>query len=306
MIRTTDSIEDLVLAGCCLTIGSYDGIHLGHQHVIHQLLAAARARRKPSVVLSFYPHPSIVLKGRKPAYYLTSPEEKAYLLDQLGVDYLITMRFDRQLSTLHAHEFLDKIVSYLHPVDMWVGPDFAFGYEREGDVAFLREVGGSYGFGLHIVEPMSFGGQPVSSTRVRAALRDGDVVLAASLLGRKFDLPGRASRSGPLGPEDELRRVQLTHWSERAVPVGGWYACHLKTSLGAAAVVAHLPDQLPEGESEPAAVTCYVGSSFRIDQGEQVTLSFLDRLGSLGSDEDSVDFVDTVLSHIDRTPRPEQ
>ena len=303
MIRTSDTLEDLVLAGCCLTIGSYDGIHLGHQHVIRQLLAAARARRMPSVVLSFYPHPSVVLQGRRPAYYLTSPEEKAFLLDQLGVDYLITMRFDRQLSRLHANEFLDKIASYLHPVDLWVGPDFAFGYEREGDIAFLQQVGGSYGFGLHIVEPIRLDGQPVSSTRVRTALREGDVALAASLLGRKVDLPARASRLESLGTAGELRRIQLTHWSERAVPGHGWYACRLKTSQGVAAAAARLPEGLPGDERVPTTLTCYAGSSFRIDQGEQATLIFIDRLSPMPADEGSAGFVDGMLGHIGRIPR---
>lgn len=257
----------------------------------------------PSVVLSFYPHPSVVLQGRRPAYYLTSPEEKAFLLDQLGVDYLITMRFDRQLSRLHANEFLEKIASYLHPVDLWVGPDFAFGYEREGDIAFLQQVGGSYGFGLHIVEPIRLDGQPVSSTRVRTALREGDVALAASLLGRKVDLPARASRLESLGTAGELRRIQLTHWSERAVPGHGWYACRLKTSQGVAAAAARLPEGLPGDERVPTTLTCYAGSSFRIDQGEQATLIFIDRLSPMPADEGSAGFVDGMLGHIGRIPR---
>lgn len=303
MIRTSDSIEELVLAGCCLTIGSYDGIHLGHQHVIQQLLSAARRRSKPSVVLSFYPHPSVVLHGRRPAYYLTSPEEKAFLLDQLGVDYLVTMRFDRHLSRLHADEFLDKIVSYLHPVDLWVGPDFAFGYEREGDIDFLQEVGGSYGFGLHLVEPMSFDGQPVSSTRVRVALREGNVTLAASLLGRRFDLPARASRSELLGSGGELRRITLTHWRERAVPGVGWYACRVKTSQGVGAAAAQVLEGLPGDEPPPTALSCYVDPTFRIDHGEQATLIFLDRLTPMPAGEGSAGFVDDMLGHLDRMPR---
>src|SRR3970040_1391063 len=131
-------LEDVQLPASVLTIGSFDGVHRGHQDLLRGMLAATRAREIPAVVLTFYPHPSVVLRARRPAFYITSPEEKTARLSALGVDHVVTQRFDEALSRVTAGEFLERLEARLHFQRLWIGEDFALGHEREGNRVFLR------------------------------------------------------------------------------------------------------------------------------------------------------------------------
>lgn len=219
------SLDDVDLQESGLTIGAFDGVHRGHQKIITSLTEDAQRMNVPAVVLTFYPHPSVVLGGRKPAFYLTSPEERAELLAELGVDIVITETFDTELSKVTASEFLDRLGSGLGFRRLWVGPDFAFGHQREGTVHYLSEAQESRGFELQVVDPVSVGGEVVSSTRIREALRSGDVARAATYLGRWFSLPGEVVEGAGRGKELGIPTANLSVWEERAYPRRGVYAC---------------------------------------------------------------------------------
>ncbi len=221
-IKDLNSIQ---LDHCNLTIGSFDGVHRGHQEIIKGLVTDAKAEGGPSVALTFFPHPSAVLLGRKPIFYLTSPDEKADLLGTMGVDYVITQRFDLPLARIRASAFLDTLQNRLGFRCLWIGEDFAFGYQREGDQHFLKQVSAERGFELQVVPPVIVDNEVVSSTRIRNALRVGEVTLAAELLGRHFSFTGMVVTGSDRGKRLGFPTANLRIDEDRAYPGPGVYVC---------------------------------------------------------------------------------
>jgi riboflavin kinase/FMN adenylyltransferase len=217
-------LDTIHLEGCWLTIGSFDGVHLGHQTLVQNLVEDAHAAGFPSVALTFYPHPSAVLKSRRPTFYLTSPDEKATLLGEMGVDYVITQRFDWALSEVSAETFLDRLQAQLGFRHLWVGQDFAFGHQRQGDVTFLKAVSQRREFQLHLLSPIRIDNEIVSSTRIRQALREGDIQHATKLLGRHYVLPGKVVVGSSRGKNLGFPTANLLVEQERAIPSPGVYA----------------------------------------------------------------------------------
>lgn len=217
-------IDSMRLESCELTIGSFDGIHIGHKSLLNQMVARAREKSIPSVLLTFFPHPSVVLRGRRPSFYINTPEEKAEQLFALGVDHVVAQRFDRELSKIKARDFLEWIHTHLQFQGLWVGENFALGYQREGNVAYLEKIRADWNFELHIIPPVYEGGEIVSSTRVRDALRSGDVARVATYLGRHFLLPGVVAKGSGRGKKLGIPTANLAIWEERAYPGSGVYA----------------------------------------------------------------------------------
>ncbi|HMK08084.1 MAG TPA: riboflavin biosynthesis protein RibF [Anaerolineales bacterium] len=220
-----DDLAGLSLPQSLLTIGSFDGLHLGHQALLQDLIAEARRSDLPSVVVTFYPHPSVVLRGRRPSFYITLPEDKASRLEMLGIDHVVTQRFDEDLSRVTAGAFLDRLMANLHFRGLWIGEDFALGHEREGNRLFLRREAELRGFALHEVPPVKVGGEVVSSTRVREALRSGDVARVATYLGRPFMLRGPVIRGAARGQRLGIPTANMALRQEQAYPREGVYAC---------------------------------------------------------------------------------
>jgi riboflavin kinase/FMN adenylyltransferase len=221
----TDSLEALHLSASVLAVGSFDGVHRGHQALVSALVEDARRLEVPAVVLTFFPHPSVVLRGRRPSFYLMSPEEKAEALAALGVDIVVSLHFDQEMAHVRASGFLALLQEHLNFKGLWVGEDFALGYQREGNRQFLENAGGTYGYSLHVVPPFLMGGEAVSSTRIREALRSGDVARAGSYLGRPYALPGKVTRGVGRGRRLGFPTANLEFWDERAYPGVGVYAC---------------------------------------------------------------------------------
>jgi riboflavin kinase/FMN adenylyltransferase len=218
-------LSELKLNSAALTIGSFDGVHLGHQALLQSLIRAAHAKGLPAVVLTFYPHPSVVLRGRQPALYITSPDEKAELMGTLGVDMVVSQEFSLELSRVTADEFLDRLQDQLGMKALWVGEDFALGYQRQGNRHYLARVAPKRGFEFHVFEPFLVDGEVVSSTRVREALRAGDVERVARYLGRWFRIPGEVVRGAGRGRSLGIPTANLSIWDERAFPGAGVYVC---------------------------------------------------------------------------------
>lgn len=220
-----DRLEALSLPASELTVGSFDGVHRGHQALITGLVEDARRQDVPAVVLTFFPHPSVVLRGRRPSFYIMTPDEKAAALQNLGVDRVITQPFDQSVARITADDFLASLRRHLGFRGLWIGEDFALGFRREGNRLFLEQAARRDGFELHVVPPFMMAGEAVSSTRVREALRSGDVARAASYLGRPFSLPGTVVRGAGRGRRLGIPTANLAFWDERAYPGVGVYAC---------------------------------------------------------------------------------
>lgn len=221
-------IHSLQNANCTrpsvVTIGAFDGVHRGHQYLVKKLCDHAAANNQAPVVLTFFPHPEMVLRGFRPGFYLTMPDAKARLLGDLGVEMVVTHPFNDHVRQIRAAKFVDMLISNLKMVSLWVGDDFALGYKREGNVGFLRELGKKRGYDLRVVDLMDAGGERVSSTRVRDALNRGDVTEASRLLGRPYALPGQVVGGAKRGRSIGFPTANLAIQVEQASPARGVYA----------------------------------------------------------------------------------
>ena len=208
-----------------VTVGSYDGIHIGHQHLVRKMKRAAEQGGHHTVVVSFHPRPREVLLPHLPAQYLTTSSEKVALLNDLGVDTTVLMPFTRELALLPASEFAQAMVTHLHMRQLWVGTGSALGHNREGNVSTLAKLGQTMGFDVQAVEPVLWEGMLVSSTHVRHLLTEGRVRQVTALLGRYPSLSGQVIRGSQRGRQVGFPTANILIPSKLAVPANGVYAC---------------------------------------------------------------------------------
>jgi len=224
------SLDDLALPiglrqNAWLTIGVFDGVHRGHQEIIRQLTAGARADGALAVVLTFFPHPAVVLGGKADFKSLTTPDERVALLESLGVDVVITHPFDRALSDQTAEEFMRTVARSLGLRRLLVGYDFALGHGREGNVARLTELGKTLGYEVYTIAPVTNGKETISSTRIRQQLAAGDMSAAAAGLGRCYALTGPVIHGDGRGKKINIPTANLEIPTEKVIPANGVYAC---------------------------------------------------------------------------------
>jgi riboflavin kinase/FMN adenylyltransferase len=273
------SLKGLHLQGVWLTIGSFDGVHRGHQAILHKLVSGAHEAGAPAVVLTFFPHPSIVLRGRSGPFYLTSPEERAVLLGQLGVEHVITLRFDKTLANQTARQFVQALNDHLGFSHLCIGHDFALGRGREGDLPFLQNLGKELGFAINVMRPILHHGQVVSSSRIRTALLEGDVWSAKALLGRRYQVHGEVVAGDGRGRTIGIPTANLEIWPERLLPKSGVYACLACVDGQTRRAVANIGVR-PTFESQEALprveahLLDYAGDLY----GKNLTLRFVSRL----------------------------
>lgn len=218
-------LQDVQINNAWLTIGSFDGVHLGHRKIIEKLTAGAHAKGDPAVVLTFYPHPSIVLRGPQQSFYLTLPDKKAALLGKLGVDYVITHPFTHQIAGISAQRFITTLKEHLGFKQLWVGYDFALGRDRDGDVPALRKMGETMDFEVQQTEAFEIEGDVVSSSRIRRLLSEGQVELANRLLGQVFSVTGSVMHGDGRGTGIGIPTANLSIDEHLASPGAGVYAC---------------------------------------------------------------------------------
>ncbi|HZP25538.1 MAG TPA: bifunctional riboflavin kinase/FAD synthetase [Dehalococcoidia bacterium] len=175
---------------CAVTIGKFDGVHRGHQHLIRAFLAAARERDLASVVITLHPNPLTVLRPGLPITYLCSLDERLALLRALGPDRVGMLSFTSELSQLTAREFVELLMQELSMRMLFIGPDLTLGRSREGTPEVLRALGEELGFELVVADVLAEDGTKVGSSAVRQALAAGEMERAADLLGRTYSLSG--------------------------------------------------------------------------------------------------------------------
>ncbi len=177
-------------APTALAIGNFDGVHRGHLHLFKRVIASAKAFGGAALALTFDPHPTRLLTPESAAPQLMSLDLRLELMADAGLDAVVVQRFDTALSSQPAREFVEHIVLGLRAREVFVGNDFHFARNREGNGALLERLGAELGFVANVLDPVTEGGAPISSTRTRKALAEGDLSLVETLLGRRFDLDG--------------------------------------------------------------------------------------------------------------------
>ncbi|MEU0102559.1 bifunctional riboflavin kinase/FAD synthetase [Streptomyces sp. NPDC006267] len=249
-----------------VTIGSYDGVHRGHQLIIGRAVERARELGIPSVVVTFDPHPSEVVRPGSHPPLLAPHHRRAELMAELGVDALLILPFTTEFSRLSPAEFIAKVlVDRLHAKAVIEGPNFRFGHKAAGNVAFLTELGATYDYTVEVIDLYvtgeAGGGQPFSSTLTRRLIAEGDVAGAAEVLGRPHRVEGIVVRGAQRGRELGFPTANVETLPHTAIPADGVYAGWLEV----------------DGESMPAAIS--VGTNPQFDGTERTVEAYaIDRV----------------------------
>jgi riboflavin kinase/FMN adenylyltransferase len=212
--------------GSTVTVGSFDGVHLGHQAVLREIGRRARAAGRASVLVTFDPHPLEVVNPEAAPPLLTTGPERLEILAQSPLDYVVLLRFDRHLAELTPEQFVRQILVDRCAVrELVIGHDHGFGRGRSGDVETLRRLGSAIGFGVDVVDPVDTAGQLVSSSRIRRAVAGGDLSTAGAMLGRPYGVVGRVGHGERRGRGLGVPTINLSELSPRKLlPPDGIYA----------------------------------------------------------------------------------
>lgn len=269
-----------------VTIGAYDGVHLGHQAVIGQVRALAAAEGLQTVVVTFDRHPATIVRPDSAPRLLTDLDQKLELLAASGVDATYVVHFDEARSKETAEEFVDEVlVGCLTARAVVVGEDFHFGHQRGGNVALLRTMGSAHGFEVRGLELVGADGRPaednVSSTAIRKLLTDGDVAGAAALLGRPHEVRGTVEHGDKRGRELGFPTANLQLPAEVQLPADGIYAGWLERADGTVHATAMSLGHRPTFYDRPQGLPlleCHVLDFSDDLYGEAVRVRFVQRL----------------------------
>jgi len=208
---------------CGVTIGVFDGVHRGHQHLAGVLLEHAKAEGLATVALTFNPHPRTVLRPGTAVTYLTSLEERVELLQALGLDSVGVLAFTSELAQLSAEDFLSLLVEELEMRLLVVGPDFALGRNRVGTIGVMRQIGERLGFRVEVAPLLAEADEKVGSSAIRQALAEGNIGRVGRLLGRPFSLRGPVVAGDRRGRTLGFPTANIAIGLDRALPAYGIY-----------------------------------------------------------------------------------
>jgi len=207
-----------------LTIGVFDGVHAGHRYLLEKLQRQAEEKNLLSGVVTFNPHPQSVLHSQNKLPWLSAPEDRVKSLQRLGINLVAVITFTPEVSRLSAREFMSLVKKQLRMRSIIVGPDFALGRGREGNIHLLRALGLEMNFSVEVIPPYAINGEIVSSTLIRQALTKGDMKKVRSLMGRYFQIGGKVVTSDKRGQILGFPTANLDIKPQQALPGNGIYA----------------------------------------------------------------------------------
>ena len=217
-----------------LAIGSFDGVHLGHQTLLRAMVARARQDGARAAALTFFPHPRRVMQTLPARFYLTTLDDRVQLLAEQGIDLIVTHPFNDEVRQIRAAVFVDQLLAALDMRQLWGGNNIALGYKREGDVPFLRQQGAEKGFTVEtMTDLVEWDGAPASSRRVREALAAGDMATVNGCLGRRHSVRGPVVKGDQRGRTIGFPPDNLALWDELLLPGYGVYATYAAIHAGA-------------------------------------------------------------------------
>lgn len=274
------SLEAAHFTGTWLTIGVFDGIHLGHQKIIHQLTAGARSNGAPAVVLTFNPHPASVLAGLE-IKLLTTPDERAEILFELGIDAVIDVPFTRELAEHSAEDFMSVLQQHLGIRQLLIGYDFALGKGRAGNFERLTEIGRELGYTVSTMPALRQADNVISSSLIRQDIAAGEVAQAAAKLGRAYTLSGAVIPGDGRGRTIGIPTANVETAAGKAIPLNGVYACRalVNGQKQQAVINIGVRPTFTSGESLPRVEAHLLDYSADL-YGQTLRLEFIERLRS--------------------------
>jgi riboflavin kinase/FMN adenylyltransferase len=279
VIKDAFNASDLPRGGVG-TIGNFDGVHRGQRSALDLIVARAEELGVPSVVVTFDPHPVAVLRPEQAPTLLTTLPQKEKLLDEAGVSVLLVVRFTPELAKIPAQRFVREFLhEKLDLKEVYVGSSFMFGHGREGDLSLLREMGESLGFRAFGIDEVSFGGDRISSSRIRRAISEGKVAEALDMLGRPYSIAGVIARGDRMGKRLGWPTINLVP-ENKLLPLDGVYATRVFFPSVPATFdcVTNIGTRPTVYENYQRVVESHI-LDFKADvYGERVELSFFKRL----------------------------
>jgi riboflavin kinase / FMN adenylyltransferase len=218
------SLREVSLQNSWLAIGVFDGVHRGHQQIIHRLTAGAHEHEAPAVVLTFDPHPAKVF-GRGEIRLLTLPDERANLLGSMGVDVVVTHPFNKDVANTTAFDFMQMLRKHLGLAHLVLGYDSTVGRNREGNASRLAEIGAELSYTIEVVSALSDESGVISSTEIRKLIATGNVAEAARLMGHPYSLHGPVKHGDQRGRTINVPTANIEYPPDKLIPANGIYAC---------------------------------------------------------------------------------
>lgn len=276
-ILTSLSTIEGVFDRCALTLGNFDGVHLGHRALFRQLVKVARELDCPSVVCTFNPHPLKALAPEKAPPLLNTLAEKRRLIAASHVDYLVEIPFTDAFAAVSPESFIDDVlIAKLGVRALIVGYDYAFGKQRRGNAAFLKDYGSRRGIAVEVLQPVGADGRPFSSTRIRNMVAEGDVGHVVDLLGRQYNLEGTVVPGDQRGRAMGFPTANL-ETDKELLPAEGVYVVKVRHNLQEYGGVVNLGMRPTFAGSHPTIevhLLDYTGDLY----GERLRIYFLERL----------------------------
>ena len=215
--------------GTVVTVGTFDGIHLGHQEIFRRVREESEKTGREAVLVTFHPHPKVVVNPDDIPMLLTTIEEKEKFVPDYFDGRVLVLEFNEHLKNMTAEQFVkDILIDKIHTKKLIVGYDHAFGKDRSGNIEALRILGGKYGFDVEVVEPVIVDGQPVSSSRIRKAMQRNRYPEAIRLLGHEYAIYGKVEKGIGLGKKIGYPTANIRISGRKLLPPEGVYACWIQ------------------------------------------------------------------------------
>ena len=277
-----------------LTIGVFDGVHLGHKFLISKLVNLAHEQNLLSGVITFRQHPRDLLSPKTKLLFLSTLAEREQLLKNEGVDIVVALSFNRELAKLSARQFVSLLQKHLIMRGLVIGPDFTLGRDREGNAALLRSLGEEMGFSVTIVAPKTIDGEVASSTVIRQALADGNMEKVTHLLGRPFSLLGKVTHGEHRGTGMGFPTVNLTVDAKMALPPDGVYATRAYIGEEEFQAMTNIGRRPTFGDNKERTIETFILNYNQEIYGKDVKIEIIQRL----REEKHFDSIDELKTQI--------
>jgi len=268
----------LDVEGSVVSIGNFDGVHLGHQAVISSAVAAAAKASMTSVVCTFDPHTRVFLEPDQPPRLLETLDQRINAISRLGVNVAVVIPFEHAVADQPRDAFVDRFLrGAIHAVQLHVSKDFKFGAGGKGNIAYLREIAPQHGLDIHIVPAVMAGGEPISSTRIRDAIESGRIEDAAALLGRAFTLTGEVVHGAGRGRLLDAPTANLS-FRNRFVPGHGVYVTEVRWDGETCGAVTNVGVRPTFDDGDEFSVETHLLERDVDLYGKHISLAFLKRM----------------------------
>ncbi|HMV42416.1 MAG TPA: bifunctional riboflavin kinase/FAD synthetase [Leptospiraceae bacterium] len=271
-------IEGNVPNGSVITLGNFDGIHIGHLSLIKRVKEVSKAKKLPSILVTYFPNPAIVLGKKKNLKSIYTEEIKRELIESFSLDMLLTIPFTHEFSTMHAYEFTKNIlVDKLKPHHIIIGFNHFFGKDRQGDFAFLQSHAEEFDYSVEKIDQVYFNGEPVSSSNIRTYIQNGDIAKANSVLTRPVMIRGKVVKGFQRGRQIGFPTANIQLAGESLIPPDGVYSVFVVINQKKYKAMLNIGKN-PTFENQDQSIEAHIFDFNEEIYGQTIDCHFIDRI----------------------------